>query len=839
MPSWTLTFGEDTRTLSEWGLKQCVLSEQSLSAAMLTAQMPGDMLATLPWSYEDTVTLQLDGVTQFKGVVLSPKRSGGGFSEGIMLRFANPWWYLSQGTYVQPWWVKASSTAYDAPRVALFANITPGDGWVKRTIAEDIADIVSQCNAYFGGSVMQLGELRGDGFAAMPIPQRVNNVTYESVLRQVLAWVPDAIQQWDYTTSPPTISFVQRAAATARSYSFGAGGVMMEQEFLRRDDLALRGIEITYAGLDAFGFVTKVVDQAGETTGTRLLKTVIDCTGNASGATATSPTSTPAITRDYTVVSEAIDATAKAWWFKYGDTGAQSEDDIAVLSGTVEFAPNAPENEGKTDLGGCGLQWLEGGIPKSRLSANTRVALVTGELIIRTTKTEAAGSAPVTATETQQRRTIKMLVPVTKLSGNYTQVIAEAGSSIGGGIPQLLSPIYLTPGLAALLLAAWGTAQWDGALKLCSGECEMAVRPGDVVNITGGLSEWATMATQVHSVTHDIDAGTTTVQTGVAEHLGVDEYANLLRMTRLRTVPAMDLDQQTLGEVPADVPDPNEQDDMVGPGSVKYSVLEGAQKIITTTATALVTTDYTDEAGPTISNKDTASGDEAVTTPGKMVAKNAAAEKTVTMKPDSLRLERADGGFILHDNANQRILAQDAAGKTCEVKATKIELLDSGGNGTSIDANGITITAEGGLTIQLTGAGGLVITDGTKSTTLNLLQLLHDNGTGKTAGIDADGLHLTKYGGTVDLTVSDGLNIDTDGDTLSASPYGVNMTAGSGETAQFSATAGLQLSGSGGTVTVEVVGGQAISLQNTQVCDVDEGGEPVTKTMKVLRGPAA
>lgn len=836
-------------------MSQCVISEQSLSAGTFTAQMPGNMARTLPWSFEDVITLKLGDVVKFKGVVQSPRRVGSGINQNVLLRFADPWWYLSQGTYVQPWWVQSSGTAYDAPRVALFAGITPGEGWVKRTIGDDIADIITQCNAYHGGSVMQLGTLLGDGFNAKPIPQRVNNVTYDDVLRMVLAWVPDAIQQWDYTTTPPTLSFVQRAAATARSYSLSDNAVMVEEEFMRRDDLALRGIKITYTGLDAFGFVTKVDDEAGETTGTRILKTVIDCTGNADGAAATSPTSTPAVTRNYTVVSEAIAMTPE-WWFKYGDTGAQSAADIAV-DGTsnVAFAPAAPENAGKADLGGCDLQWLEGGMPKSRLSANTRVALVTGNLTIRTTKTEEASADPITTTEVQERRVVRMLVPVTKLSGDYEQVISEASSSIGGGIPQLLSPIFLTAGMAAALLAAWSVAQYDGVIKVVTEQCDEAVRLGDVINVTGGAdacADWVDMNTQVHSLTREIDTGTTTIQTGVAEHLGVEEYANLMRMTRLRTVPAMDLDQQTTGQVPSNEPDPDELDDLVGPGSIKYSVLQGPQKIKHITATGTHTTDMTAEAGPTTTNKNTASGDEVVTTPGKQTVQNTAAEKSNESTPDKQSLKSGATGTAELSVAEG--LKLTTVTETAQLTAAD-GLSITGASGFSITlsvAEGLLMSADE-LTLQIKPDTGLVITDGTGTTTLNLLQLLHNNGssktnsvtdeqmvisaTGKSAVYAVGDITLTEGSGTLNLSIADGLENTADGSTLTASGTGgVYHSGGGSATAALSKSAGLQLSTTGASVTVDLQAGETISFQATEGCDVDGGGEPIDTTAKVLRG---
>jgi len=853
MAEWTLTFEDDTRTLRGWGMSHCVISEQSLTAGMFTAQIPGNMLAELPWAFEDVITLKLDGVTKFKGVALDPEHDENGYSANIVVRFADPWWYLSQGTYEQPWWVAGTGGTQDSALVALFASISPGAGWVKRPISDEIPAIIAACNTYFGGGVMQMGDLLGDGFSANPIPQRMNNATYETVLKQALGWAPGAIQQWDYTTTPPTLSFVQRAEATARTYSFADNGVIVERKFKKRSDLVVRGIKITYVGLNAEGQVTRTVDDAGETTGTRLLKAVIDCGGNARGAAVTAPTVIPAQTRDYTVESEAITMT-REWWFQYGDTGAAAAADIVVESTSpgLEFAINAPENAGKDDLGGCDRQWLEGGMPKSRLSANTRMGVVTGHLTVTTNKTEDASASPITTTEIKERRTVKLLMPVTKLRGNYTQVISEASTIYNGVIPQITTGSYVTPGVAEKLLAAWSMPQYDGTFKLVKSECDEAVALGDVINVTGGLTEWADMNTQVHSLTRDIDTGTTTIQTGAAEHLGIEEYASLLPMSRLRTVVATDLDQQAMGEVPSTTPDPAELDDLVGPGSVKSNVSYGEQTIKITTSTAVHLTDMKAEAGPTISNKNTSSGDEVVTTPGKQTVQNTTAAKSNTSTPSKQSLKSGETDTAELSVADGLKLITETM--TAQLKAGILTITGEDGFSITLSAADGLLMTQDGLTVQLKPGTGLVISDGTGETTLNLLQLLHDNGSGKTMSVtdeqmviassgktavyEVTGVTLTQSGGSLELTIPDGLTVTADGDTLTASASGgvAQVTAG-GASADLSASGGMHLNdGAGGTVTVEVQAGEAISFQATEGCDVDDGGEPITTTAKVLRG---
>ena len=591
--AWTLTYSGTTKSLAEWGMRQCVITEQSLTAGKFTAIIPGDMLATLPWSYQDKITLALNGETKFVGVVLSPKRVGGGVSEMMQLRFADPWWWLGQGTYTQPWWSQESAASYDSPKIALFAELTPGEGWLIQTIGQAISNIVNQCNAYFGG-VMQMGTLSGAGFAAKPIPQRLLNVTYEAALRQVLAWVPDAVQQWDYSTTPPTLHLVQRAAATAHSYAFADGTVMMSQEFTKRDDLVVEGIDITYTGLNVLGNIIKITDHAGATTGTRIVKTVIDCSGSAQGSSAVTPTYTPELTRDYRVEVDTVSHGSAEWWLQYGDTGAETADQITVGQHTMELAANAPENAGKTDLGDCNLLWIGGGMPRSRVNAHTRIALVKAYLTITTTTIEDASAAPILTTTVKERRIARLLAPVTDLAGTYSQVVSTGTTSYSGSIVQGLSPSFVVPGIAASLLAAWSVAQFDGAVTITKAECDEPVKLGDVMNLTGGDAEWETMNTTIMGLTRDLDAGTTTITTGVAAHLGLDEYVSLIRMSAVRINVALDLDQQAAGAVTPDPPPPNDLDDLVGPGSIVASTLIGPQTIEITRADSTYKLDMTD-----------------------------------------------------------------------------------------------------------------------------------------------------------------------------------------------------------------------------------------------------
>ncbi|MEI9999378.1 MAG: hypothetical protein WDO13_09520 [Verrucomicrobiota bacterium] len=101
-------------------------------------------------------------------------------------------------------------------------------------------------------------------------------------------------------------------------------------------------------------------------------------------------------------------------------------------------------------------------------------------------------------------------------------------------------------GLAAALFAATGVLQYDGALELTEPECSGAAAPGQLLNLTGGRAEWASMAAQVQRVEEAIDLGQTKITVGPAKHLGQTELTAWLRANRTRRV-SYRLGQRTSG----------------------------------------------------------------------------------------------------------------------------------------------------------------------------------------------------------------------------------------------------------------------------------------------------
>jgi hypothetical protein len=559
--SWTLQHAATTQSLSAWGLSGCTLTEQNLSAGMLTAKFDGDQLADVPFAYLDKITLRDGDTIRFVGHALPPVRSHDEGGEYIQLSFACPWIYFTLGSLTQQAYDAVGEAAYASARVALFADITAGTSWTSIDLATQLARIVTACNTNFGGSIMQLGTLTGS-FAITPPPVQFEGGTFEDALRLTLGLIYDAAHRWDYTTTPPTLQFIRRGSATPveRAHTLSNGS-----EFSRLDDQVLRGVRLVwlYKALD--GSPAASVDAAGESTGLGIVEAVFTIDDQSEP-----PTTIPAIVDEQLVRSVATtDATditgtrpnpAEEWYFKYlgfdkivadvADMVVIHPANAASVTGlsagpfvgdapTLELDAEAEENDGKTGFGGCTRYLLEGDIPKwMQRDDHIRIGLLKAEVLTR--------ELPPRSTRYRfQIHTINRRLRMTDLGSNggtsYTNT-TQAAQTIGGGAGIIIPP----SGLAAILLAARNTAHWAGQWVVTAAECDWSLQLGGTLNVTGALTAWATMAAQIQSVSHDLDNGRTTAQVGPPEHLSVQDFVRMLGS--LKVQPANWINQQAGGE---------------------------------------------------------------------------------------------------------------------------------------------------------------------------------------------------------------------------------------------------------------------------------------------------
>ncbi|MDD2237908.1 MAG: hypothetical protein PHG65_11950, partial [Kiritimatiellae bacterium] len=93
-------------------------------------------------------------------------------------------------------------------------------------------------------------------------------------------------------------------------------------------------------------------------------------------------------------------------------------------------------------------------------------------------------------------------------------------------------------GLAQKLYESNSEMHYQGSVSIVEQECTGVYTVGKVLNITGGLSAWASMRALIQSVIFDLDSGRTTVNFGPPSHLGFSDLVELLKVTRRTITPS-------------------------------------------------------------------------------------------------------------------------------------------------------------------------------------------------------------------------------------------------------------------------------------------------------------
>jgi hypothetical protein len=127
---------------------------------------------------------------------------------------------------------------------------------------------------------------------------------------------------------------------------------------------------------------------------------------------------------------------------------------------------------------------------------------------------------------------------VIKANGTVTRALLATNASTRTYSFQESSsftPQEDTPtGLAAAVYAAMSSLQHEGSFTLVESECTLGIRPGKVVNLTGGRSEWTTMAAVVQQVAADLETGRTEIQVGFPTQLGPADLVEIYRANRFK-----------------------------------------------------------------------------------------------------------------------------------------------------------------------------------------------------------------------------------------------------------------------------------------------------------------
>ena len=108
------------------------------------------------------------------------------------------------------------------------------------------------------------------------------------------------------------------------------------------------------------------------------------------------------------------------------------------------------------------------------------------------------------------------------------------------------TPAEPTPeGLETSLYAALSPLQHEGGLTILEQECRLGIRPGLVLNLTGGRAEWETMRGVIQNVVATLDDWRTEVSFGFPEALGPSDLVEIYRANRNKRPAERGLSRET------------------------------------------------------------------------------------------------------------------------------------------------------------------------------------------------------------------------------------------------------------------------------------------------------
>ena len=94
---------------------------------------------------------------------------------------------------------------------------------------------------------------------------------------------------------------------------------------------------------------------------------------------------------------------------------------------------------------------------------------------------------------------------------------------------------YAPEGLAETLYEFLSVLHYKGSVTLIEEECTLDVRPGKVLNLTGGVAAWATMKAMIQVVEYNLETGQSAITISPVPHLGLTDYIALLNGNRKRS----------------------------------------------------------------------------------------------------------------------------------------------------------------------------------------------------------------------------------------------------------------------------------------------------------------
>jgi hypothetical protein len=525
--TWTIidTNGVEN-SVAGWGL--CELNRERINqlpdvVTFRAAATPGD--ADPIFAYGSTIHLFRNGTPWFYGRVVQVPARATAKVEDQLYRVAGPWWYLENLVFQQAWQttdgVDVTLIATNKSRLILSQAV---DG-TKLATGAAIEEVLDYATAR--GVPITVGTITPNAIA--PYSEVLDRSCAE-VIRNFLRWTPDAIAAFDYTTTPyPTLSIHRRADAELIAFP-AYGAPISGLDLTPRYDLQVPAVVLKFEqtnDIDDDTFTSLIVQPAPLTaTGDELGALVM--TLDLAGARATYQKQP--ITTDVIPQSDTSAGVIDWWKTKFAWLQDFDDADLSVVAGTQAVTIENPANYPGITVSNVPNELLSGSIA-AWMQLNAAPLLVSATLQYSGATTDESSAVWGAM---NQRVLYTRVTGTNAETQTYSRLTSETDAE---PIPA---------GLAQALYDSLSMLPYDGTLELTEQECSGTSAPGLLLNLTGGRSEWATMAAQIQRVQENIDLGQTLITVGPAKHLGQTELTAWLRANRNRRI-SYRLNERTTG----------------------------------------------------------------------------------------------------------------------------------------------------------------------------------------------------------------------------------------------------------------------------------------------------
>lgn len=483
---------------------------RSGSASSLQLDCTCDFDASEILAYGDAVTVKRDDVKFFQGTVRKVPKHGAADDEGHSYIIADAWDELERTIYQQLWYTQGGS--YLSPQLVLGMNAA-GD---RITVGAEISGIIAF--AATAGINIQAGSIP----TGMTLwPSEASGLTCAQVIRDALRFYPDWIPWIDHSTTIPTFNVTPRASATARSLAVTdctSFGVTKTQD---RVPDCVRIVYLTATMIDDEVYRDGVVDKwpaEGADSGPGVLTTLVPLAGLQMQIEKQQ-------VQTRTIPADA--STAKAYLKKKFPSIAAIDDAnftitdwskslVTETDEAVDPIDEKLERKLATDIAQTPRELVRGTVTEWM---QKRV----GWVAIKFTLTVESGATEAEAATLQKLDTEFAVIGTNAITKVYKGVSSyEAGEDAPAGIAQayyetIAAGCYFE-GSATIREDDVGATRWHGS-KL---------------NLTGGVTEWSTMAAPIHSVTWDIASQTVTIGFGPNPDYAVQDFLEFLKLLNKR-----------------------------------------------------------------------------------------------------------------------------------------------------------------------------------------------------------------------------------------------------------------------------------------------------------------